>query len=106
MDFKDISTVPATESQEGKRQHIVEVRNFVDAGTSVLLHAQAREDFHAQTAMQTVISFLREHGRPPMMTFDRDISCSGLLLLFPDVASMRRLGWGDDDAKSYKRCEE
>ncbi len=44
----------------------------VDAGTSILLSAQAREDFHAQTAMQTVIDFLREHGRPPMMTFDRD----------------------------------
>ncbi|EFH88043.1 integrase core domain-containing protein [Ktedonobacter racemifer] len=72
MDFKDVSTVPSSESQEGKRQHIVEVCNFIDAGTSVLLCAQAREDFHAQTAMQTVIGFLREHGRPPMMSFDRD----------------------------------
>jgi hypothetical protein len=72
MDFKDVSTVPANESQEGKRQHIVEVCNFVDAGTSVLLSAQAREDFHAQTAMQAVINFLRAYGKPPMMTFDRD----------------------------------
>jgi hypothetical protein len=44
---KDVSTVPANESHEGKRQHIVEVCNFLDAGTSVLLSAQAREDFHA-----------------------------------------------------------
>nr|WP_244421938.1 integrase core domain-containing protein [Ktedonobacter racemifer] len=44
----------------------------VDVGTSVLLCAQAREDFHAQTAIQTVIGFLREHGRLPMITFDRD----------------------------------
>lgn len=72
MDFKDASTVPASESQEGKRQHIVEVCNFVDAGTSILLAAPAREDFHAQTAIEAVIDFLREYGRPRMMTFDRD----------------------------------
>lgn len=35
-DFKDITTVAASESQEGKRQHVVEVCNFVDAGTSIL----------------------------------------------------------------------
>ncbi|EFH87234.1 integrase core domain-containing protein [Ktedonobacter racemifer] len=72
MDFKDVSTVPSSESQEGKRQHIVEVCHFLDVGTSVLLGAHAREDFHAQTAMQAVIGFLRAYGRPPMMTFDRD----------------------------------
>ena len=34
MDFKDASTVPA--DPEGKQQHVVEVLNFVDAGTSIL----------------------------------------------------------------------
>ena len=29
-----------------KRQHVIEVCNFVDAGTSIVLWAQAREDFH------------------------------------------------------------
>lgn len=72
MDFKDVSTVPRSESPQGKKQHIVEVCNFVDAGTSLLLSAQASEDFHAQTAMQAVIAFLQEYGRPRMMTFDRD----------------------------------
>ncbi|GHO61792.1 hypothetical protein KSC_006840 [Ktedonobacter sp. SOSP1-52] len=72
IDFKDVSTVARSESQGGKQQHVVEVCNFVDAGTSVLLSAQVREDFHAQTAMQTVIDFLRQHGRPPTITFDRD----------------------------------
>jgi hypothetical protein len=72
MDFKDVSTVPKSESPQGKKQHIVEVCNFVDAGTSLLLSAQASEDFHAQTAMQAVITFLEEYGRPRMMTFDRD----------------------------------
>jgi hypothetical protein len=38
IDFKDASTVPA--DPEGKQQHVVEVLNFVDADTSILLSAQ------------------------------------------------------------------
>ncbi len=45
IDFKDASTVPA--DPEGKQQHVVEVLNFVDAGTSILLSAQTHQDFHA-----------------------------------------------------------
>ena len=48
------------------------VCNFVDAGTSIALSAQAREDFHEQTALEAVITFLRQYGRPRQMTFDRD----------------------------------
>ncbi len=70
MDFKDASTVPA--DPEGKQQHVVEVLNFVDAGTSILLHAQVHQDFHAETAFEGVVQFLREYGLPPMLTFDRD----------------------------------
>jgi hypothetical protein len=44
----------------------------VDAGTAVALFAQAREDFHEQTAMETVITYLQTSGRPPKITFDRD----------------------------------
>jgi hypothetical protein len=44
----------------------------VDAGTSTTLFAQAREDFHEQTAMETVINFLQTYGRPHQITFDRD----------------------------------
>jgi transposase InsO family protein len=72
MDFKDASTVPSSESPQGKKQHVIEVCNFVDAGTSTLLSAQASEDFHAQTAIQAVIAFLQEYGCPRMITFDRD----------------------------------
>jgi hypothetical protein len=43
---------------------VVEVCNFVDAGTSIALSAQAREDFHEQTALEAVIAFLRQYGRP------------------------------------------
>ena len=72
MDFKDVSSVLPAQSSEGKHKHVVEVCDFVDAGTSVAMLAQAREDFHEQTAMEAVITFLQTYGRPRTMTFDRD----------------------------------
>lgn len=70
MDFKDITTVPKAEA--GKQQHVVEALNFMDAGTSILLDAQVQTDFHAQTALQALIRFLRHSALPPKITFDRD----------------------------------
>ncbi|HYT34600.1 MAG TPA: hypothetical protein VEL69_06160 [Ktedonobacteraceae bacterium] len=40
FDLKDGSQVPA--DPEGKRQHVVEVANFIDAGTSIWLHREVR----------------------------------------------------------------
>ncbi len=71
MDFKDASSVPA--QLDGKRQHVVEVLNAVDRGTSVLVEAQVRADFSAETTLQEVASLLRTHGRPQQLTFDRDV---------------------------------
>jgi hypothetical protein len=59
-------------SGEGKRQHVVEVCNFVDAGTSILLSAQAHDAFREETAFEAILAFLRIYGRPRMFTFDRD----------------------------------
>jgi hypothetical protein len=70
LDFKDVSTVPA--ESDGKQQHVVEVLNTVDMGTSVLVAAQARADFTAETTLQAVADLLRTHGRPQQLTFDRD----------------------------------
>ena len=72
VDFKDVSSVRPDPSGEGKQQHVVEVCNFVDAGTSILLSAQVHENFHAETALEAVIQFLREYGRPRQMSFDHD----------------------------------
>jgi hypothetical protein len=72
VDFKDATTVPANPSGEGKRQHVIEVCNFVDAGTSILLAAQAHDAFREETAFEAVLTFLRTYGRPRMLTFDRD----------------------------------
>ncbi len=70
IDFKDDSTVPA--DPLGKRQHVVETCNFIDAGTSIWLHAPVREDFTAETAFEAVVEFLQRYGLPTMLTFDRD----------------------------------
>jgi hypothetical protein len=70
LDFKDASTVPP--EPDGQRQHAVEVGTFVEAGTSIALWAQVSADFHAETALEAVLSFLRQYGLPRRMTFDRD----------------------------------
>jgi transposase InsO family protein len=70
FDLKDGSHVQA--SGEGKRRHVVEIANFVDAGTSIWLHHQVRGDFDAETLLEVVAQFLREQGLPQMLTFDND----------------------------------
>lgn len=44
----------------------------VDAGTSMLLSAQVYDNFHAETALEAVLQFLREYGRPKQLSFDHD----------------------------------
>lgn len=70
MDFKDCTTV--TVGLEGKRQHLVEVFNVVDSGTSILLEAVAREDFNATTVLGTLAQTFQNHGLPNSITLDRD----------------------------------
>jgi hypothetical protein len=70
FDLKDASSVPA--DPDGKQLHVVEIANFVDAGTSIWLHRQVRGDFDAETLLEAVAQFLREHGLPQMLTFDND----------------------------------
>jgi transposase InsO family protein len=70
LDFKDASTVPA--DPDGKHQHVVEVLNTVDAGTSLLLNAQARDDFTAETTLRAVAETLQAQGCPEAVMIDRD----------------------------------
>ncbi len=70
FDLKDASSVPA--DPEGKRQHVVEIANFVDAGTSIWLHRQVGAQFDAETLFEVVTQFLCQHGLPRMLTFDND----------------------------------
>jgi len=70
LDFKDASTVPA--EAEGKQQHVVEVLDAVDVGTSILLAAEARADFTMATAIESAALIVSEHGLPDRVTIDRD----------------------------------
>ena len=70
FDLKDASSVPA--DPEGKRQHVVEIANFVDAGTSIWLHREVRSDFDAEALFEVVAQFFCQHGLPGMLTFDND----------------------------------
>ncbi len=70
FDLKDGSHVRA--SAEGKRQHAVEIANFVDAGTSIWLHREVRGDCDAEVLLEVVAQFVCAHGLPQMLTFDHD----------------------------------
>src|SRR5512135_239092 len=62
LDLKDGSQVPA--DPEGKRQHVVEMANFVDAGTSIWLHRQVGAHFDAEALLEVVAQFFCKHGLP------------------------------------------
>lgn len=70
LDFKDASTVPP--EADGKQQHVVEVLDVVDVGTSILIAAEARPDFTMATAIETATAIVTEQGLPDMVTLDRD----------------------------------
>jgi transposase InsO family protein len=70
IDFKDASTVPADPS--GKQQHVVEVLDTVDVGTSILLDAQPRADYSMATALQAMAETVQRYGLPDVVTMDRD----------------------------------
>jgi transposase InsO family protein len=71
LDFKDASTVPA--DPFGKRQHVVEVLNVVDEGTSVLVDAQVRADFQAETTVAAVADLFVRQGLPQAVRLHRDV---------------------------------
>ena len=70
-DFNDPG-LPPDRSSEGKKQHVAEVFNFVDARSSILLKAKVHPDYHAQTALEAVIEFLWEYGRGIRFSLDHD----------------------------------
>lgn len=70
LDFKDVTTV--TVQPDGKLQHLVEVLNTIDVGTSILIDTQARSDFTAETALGAVAAIVEQHGLPEHISLDRD----------------------------------
>ncbi len=70
LDFKDARTVPA--DPDGKQQHVIEVLDTIDAGTSLLVNAQPHTDYTMATAIAAVAVTVQEVGLPERVTFDRD----------------------------------
>ena len=70
LDFKDIGTVSITPG--GKKQHLVEVLNIVDIGSSIVHAAVARTDFTMATLIATLADLFQTHGVLPHLTCDRD----------------------------------
>lgn len=70
MDFHDVSTVPA--DPLGKQQHVVEILNLVDHGSSAVVASEPGENYTAETALRTVADILVEKGCPDRIRLDRD----------------------------------
>lgn len=70
LDFKDVTTVPP--ELDGKRQHVVEVLNVVDEGTSVLVDAQVSATFQAETTLEAIADLFVRQGLPQVIRLDRD----------------------------------
>jgi len=70
IDFHDVSTVPA--APDGKQQHIVEILNVVDHGSSAVVASAPAGNYTAETALRTVADVLVEQGCPDRIRIDRD----------------------------------
>ncbi len=70
IDFKDVTTVASEPG--GKRQHAVETLNIVDSGTSILVDNPARNDFNAETTIESLSETFQRWGLPQKISFDRD----------------------------------
>ena len=70
VDFHDVSTVPA--DPEGKQQHVVEILNLVDHGSSAVVASEPAPDYNAETALRQVANVLLEQGCPDRIRLDRD----------------------------------
>src|SRR5260370_36444143 len=70
FDLKDASSVPA--DPDGKQQHVVEIANFVDAGTSIWLHRQVGAGFDAETPLGDGAEVFPAPGAPAMLIFDNE----------------------------------
>jgi len=70
LDFHDVSTVPA--DPVGKQQHVVEILNLVDHGSSAVVASEPASDYNAETALRKVAEILQEQGCPDRIRLDRD----------------------------------
>lgn len=70
MDFYDVSSVPA--DPPGKQQHVVEILNIVDHGSSAVVASEPGDAYTAETGLRKVAEILQEKGCPSRIDIDRD----------------------------------
>ncbi len=70
LDFHDVSTVPS--DPDGKQQHVVEILNLVDHGSSAVVASEPAGDYNAETALRKVAEVFMEQGCPDRIRLDRD----------------------------------
>ena len=70
IDFKDVGTVEITPG--GKKQHVIEILNVVDVGTSIIHAAIPRPDFAMATVIESLAALFTASGVLPHLTFDRN----------------------------------
>jgi hypothetical protein len=70
LDFHDVSTVPS--EPDGKQQHVVEILNLVDHGSSAVVASEPANDYNAETALRKVSDVFLEQGCPDRIRLDRD----------------------------------
>jgi hypothetical protein len=99
FDFKD--SVSVVVDPDGKRQHVVEILNVVEIGGSILIESIARDDYNAQTVLQTLADILLSWGLPNDVTFDNDTRFVGADSSSDFPSAMRRF-WHGLDVKMNK----
>jgi len=67
VDFKDASSV--TIGPEGKKQHLVEVLNILDEGSSILIDAVARSNYNAESTLFPLSPELLRHWQEVGLLF-------------------------------------
>ena len=70
LDFHDVSTVPS--DPDGKQQHVVEILNLVDHGSSSVVASEPASDYNAETALRELANVLVAQGCPDRIRLDRD----------------------------------
>ena len=94
IDFKDASSVPA--DPYGKQQHVVEILNVVDMGTSIVVAADVHADFHAKRRCKPWqrCSSSRAHPRRSPSTATRAGSAAPVDAIFPQPSCAFCCAWG------------
>ena len=63
---------PSRQTQRGKQQHVVEILNLVDHGSSAVVASEPAADYNAETALRKLAEILLEQGCPDRIRLDRD----------------------------------